>query len=107
MMYNEKADVYLRQSNSLEAMAQLNKGTALLEQVRTAYTNRGLQVGTLSERFRKAAEAVRSLSAYDHTITAARIAETDANLRALGFRGIRDFKDALDSQFHALQAVTR
>ncbi len=107
MMYNEKADVYLRQHNPLEAMAQLNKGIQLLNEVRAAYAGMGLDVGRLSPRFQRAAEAIRSLSPYDAMITPAMIGAVERRLRLEGFTGIAGFKEALDSQFHSLQAVAR
>jgi hypothetical protein len=107
MMYNEKADVYLRQRNPLEAMAQVNKGLQLLDEVRAGYTKLGLDAGRLSPRFRRASEAIQSLRPYDASITPAMIDAVERRLRQEGFTGIRGFKEALDSQFHALQAVRR
>jgi hypothetical protein len=102
MMYNEKVDVYLRQHNTLEAIAQLNKGTELLEAVRSQYVSRGHNIGRLSDRFTEAVQAARSLAPFDARVTAAMLADVDAKLRALGFRGVADLKDALDSQFASL-----
>lgn len=118
MMYNEKADAYLRlrsalypEGNKLEAMAQLNKGIDMLRDVRTGYSRlfeakgAAAPIGTLSDRFNKAADAIKRLAPYDKTITHAQIAALEAELQSLGFRGLPDFKLALDSQFTALKTV--
>jgi hypothetical protein len=88
-------------------MAQVNKGLQLLDEVRAGYTKLGLDAGRLSPRFRRASEAIQSLRPYDASITPAMIDAVERRLRQEGFTGIRGFKEALDSQFHALQAVRR
>ncbi len=110
MMYNEKADAYLRlrsarwpDGNKLEAMAQMNKGIDMLGGVRAGYEVQGVKAGKLSDRFQEAERAVQSLKPYDCSITARDIASIEQRLHDLGFKGgLRDFNNALDSQFHAL-----
>lgn len=125
MMYNEKADAYLRldsalnpAGNKLEAAAQLNKGIAMLDDVREGYqglfaaNGQTAPIGKLSPRFQKAADAIKSLGPFDKTVTAEQIGNVERQLKELGFgtvtnpgNPLKDFKEALDGQFQALKTV--
>jgi hypothetical protein len=125
MMYNEKADAYLRLDsamnpggNKLEAAAQLNKGIGMLDDVRKGYQQlyggfgQNAPIGKLSPRFQKAADAIKSLAPFDKTITPEQITQVENQLKELGFgtganpgNPLKDFKEALDAQFQSLKTV--
>jgi hypothetical protein len=125
MMSNEKADAYFRLTDAahpdgfkLEGMAQLNKGTKLLGEVRAGYQKlygsfgQDAPIGKLSPRFQKAADAIKTLAPFDKTITPQQITQVENQLRELGFgtvanpgNPLKDFKEALDAQFQSLKTV--
>ncbi len=114
MMYNEKADAFLRltsaryaEGDKLEASAQMNKAIEMLNAVRNGYTQQGIDVGRLSERMEKASALLKSLAPFDHSVSPDRILAVEKALAELQFgtsekNSINAFKEALDSQFHAL-----
>jgi hypothetical protein len=100
MMYNEKADVYLRMKSALhpdgdklEAMAQLNKGIDMLGDVRAGYTKYFEKFGQkpsfppVPSRLEEGAKAIQSLGPFNKTITAEQIKAVEDKLRALGYGG--------------------
>jgi hypothetical protein len=125
MMYNEKADAYLRlksamhpDGDKLEAMAQLNKGIDMLNDVRTGYrkffADRRAQapLSALPDNFQKASDAIQTLRPFDKTITPEQVKEVEDTLRSLGFAGgdgkgdpFRGYVKAMDGQFEALKTV--
>lgn len=114
MMYNEKADAFLRltsaryaEGDKLEASAQMNKAIEMLNAVRNGYTQQGIDVGRLSERMEQASALLKSLAPFDHSVSPERILAVEKALAELQFgtsekNSINAFKEALDSQFHAL-----
>src|SRR5690606_3982357 len=119
MMYNEKADAFLRLDSmlypggdKLEATAQMNKAIEMLGAVREGYVKQGIDVGKLSDRFSDASAAVKTLAPFDHSVPPERILQVEQKLRELGFgsseeNAIAAFKEALDSQFHALDLTAK
>jgi hypothetical protein len=138
IMYNEKADVYLRmksalhpEGDTLEAMAQLNKGIDMLGDVRNGYTKYFQKFGQkppfppVPTNLEKGAKLIKSLGPFNKTITAKQIQDVEDGLRALGYGGpteaqaralgykgpftpgdpIRGFVKDLDGQFEALKTV--
>jgi hypothetical protein len=100
MMYNEKADVYLRMKSALhpdgdklEAMAQLNKGIDMLGDVRSGYTKYFEKFGQkpsfppVPTRLEEGAKLIKSLGPFNKTITAKQIQDVEDGLRALGYGG--------------------
>lgn len=100
IMYNEKADVYLRMKSALhpdgdklEAMAQLNKGIDMLGDVRTGYGKYFQKFGQkppfppVPTRLEEGAKLIKSLGPFNKTITAKQIQDVEDGLRALGYGG--------------------
>jgi hypothetical protein len=117
MMYNEKADAFLRlksarypEGDKLEGLAQINKAVEMLDAVRAGYRAQGLKVGELADRVGDASALVKKLAPFDHSVAPEKITELEQKIRALGFgaaerNAIAGLKDALDGQFHSLNLV--
>src|SRR4029077_9810912 len=100
----------------LEAMAQLNKGIEMLNDVRTGYAKFFKKAGAkppfppLPKNFQDAADAIKSLAPFDKVVPAGKIEAVEQKLRDLGFAGqlrngdpFRGFVKALDGQFEAFK----
>ncbi len=98
-MYQEKADVYLRQGNRAEAIAQIKKGVHTLDEVRSGYEKQGLDVGELPSNVSEGMKIINKAKV-DHR---ANPAEVESKLRDAGFDGIEDFNKKLGGQIESMK----
>ncbi|NQE45270.1 hypothetical protein C5S31_04510 [ANME-1 cluster archaeon GoMg2] len=98
-MYHEKADVYLRQGNEAEAIAQIKKGVDTLEKVRSGYEQQGLDVGKLPADIQDGMKII-SDAKVDHRADPAFV---ERELQKAGFGGIDDFNRKLSGQIESMK----
>jgi hypothetical protein len=97
--YHEKADLYLRQGNEAEAIAQIKKGVDTLEKVRSGYEQQGLDVGKLPEDIQDGMKII-SDAKVDHRADPAFV---ERELHKAGFDGIDDFNRKLGGQIESMK----
>ena len=98
-MYHEKADVYLRQGNEAEAIAQIKKSASTLDGVREGYESQGLDVGELPADIRRGMDIINEANV-DHR---ADPADVEQQLRDANFDGIDDFNKKLGGQIESVK----
>lgn len=100
-MFEEKVDVYVRNGNAPEALAQAKKAVETLDKVREGYS-KNYDIGNLPTRLKNAMDIV-SESKSDLSATPEYMKNIDNKLKEQGFRDIGDFMDKLSGQFASLK----
>ena len=98
MMYREKIEASLRAGDPAEAIAQAQKATHTLAEVRKGYELQGYEVGKINPRLQKAIDVIEGAK----TGSAADPADVEAKLKALGYDGVGDVAQQIQSQMGAL-----
>ena len=100
-MFEEKVDIYTRDGNAPEALAQAKKAVTALNDVRDGYS-KNYDIGNLPTRLKNGMEIISETKS-DMSATPEYMQNVEKQLKEQGFKDIGDFMDKVSGQFASLK----